>query len=58
MKTQIIQENCMDPSKNQENYIDLSKNHENSNNPRKLYGLTLKIHESMKTSDSQENSKN
>ena len=29
MKIEIIQENCMDPSKNQENYIDLSKNHEN-----------------------------
>ena len=29
MKIEIIQENCMDPSKNQENYIELSKNHEN-----------------------------
>jgi len=29
MKIEIIQENCMDPSKNQENYIDLSKNQEN-----------------------------
>jgi hypothetical protein len=37
MKIQIIQENCMDPSKNQENYIDLSKNQENSNNSGKLY---------------------
>jgi hypothetical protein len=29
MKIEIIQENCMDPSKNQENYTELSKNHEN-----------------------------
>jgi len=37
MKIEIIQENCMDPSKNQENYIELSKNQENSNNSGKLY---------------------
>jgi len=37
MKIQIIQKNCLDPSKNQENYTDLSKNQENSNNSGKLY---------------------